>query len=176
MRLVLGITGATGSIYGIRFLEVLRGYTEVETHLVISRPGKRTLVEETGWSVADVEALAEALAELAGDAGRARALGVTSRQRFAGAPDVPTIAEAGLPGFEYQGWYGMLAPGKTPRPIVKVLNTEVGRVLDLPETRERIANQGAAVKRSTPEAFDKLVHDEIETRTKVWKAAGVKVE
>jgi flavin prenyltransferase len=57
-RLVIGITGATGSIYGIRFLEVLRGYSEVETHLVISRPGKRTLVEETGWSVADVEALA----------------------------------------------------------------------------------------------------------------------
>jgi 4-hydroxy-3-polyprenylbenzoate decarboxylase len=58
IRLVVGITGATGSIYGIRLLEVLRHYSEVETHLVISRPGKRTLVEETGWSVADVEALA----------------------------------------------------------------------------------------------------------------------
>jgi 4-hydroxy-3-polyprenylbenzoate decarboxylase len=58
IRLVVGITGATGSIYGIRLLEVLRRYSEVETHLVISRPGKRTLVEETGWSVADVEALA----------------------------------------------------------------------------------------------------------------------
>lgn len=58
MRLVVGITGATGSIYGIRLLEILRRYPEVETHLVISRPGKRTLVEETGWTVADVEALA----------------------------------------------------------------------------------------------------------------------
>ena len=58
IRLVVGITGATGTIYGIRLLEVLRPYSEVETHLVISRPGKRTLVEETGWSVADVEALA----------------------------------------------------------------------------------------------------------------------
>jgi flavin prenyltransferase len=57
-RLVVGITGATGSIYGIRLLEVLRLYSEVETHLVISRPGKRTIVEETGWSVADVETLA----------------------------------------------------------------------------------------------------------------------
>jgi tripartite-type tricarboxylate transporter receptor subunit TctC len=108
--------------------------------------------------------------------GRVLALGVTTVERAPALPDVPTIAEAGLPGFEYQGWYGMLAPGKTPRPIVKVLNTEVGRVLDLPETRERIANQGAAVKRTTPEAFDKLVHDEIATRTKVWKAAGVKIE
>jgi flavin prenyltransferase len=58
IRLVVGITGATGSIYGIRLLEVLRRYPEVETHLAISRPGKRTIVEETGWTVADVEALA----------------------------------------------------------------------------------------------------------------------
>ena len=57
-RLVVAITGATGSIYGIRLLEVLRGYADMETHLVISRPGKRTLVEETDWSVAEVEALA----------------------------------------------------------------------------------------------------------------------
>src|SRR5262249_57751559 len=56
--LVVGITGATGSVFGIRLLEVLRGYREVETHLVLSRPGKRTIVEETDWTVADVEALA----------------------------------------------------------------------------------------------------------------------
>jgi len=89
---------------------------------------------------------------------------------------VPTIAEAGMPGFEYQGWYGMLAPGKTPRRIVNLLSKEVGGILDLPETRERIANQGAAARRSTPEAFDKIVREEIATRTKVWKAAGVKIE
>jgi 4-hydroxy-3-polyprenylbenzoate decarboxylase len=58
MRLVVGITGATGTIYGVRLLEALRGYPEVETHLVMSRPGKRTLVEETDLAVADVEALA----------------------------------------------------------------------------------------------------------------------
>ena len=108
--------------------------------------------------------------------GRVLALGVTTVQRAQPLPDVPTIAEAGLPGFEYQGWYGMLAPGRTPRRIVNLLNADVGRVLDLPETRERIASQGAIAKRSTPEAFDKLVRDEIATRTKVWKAAGVKAE
>lgn len=58
IRLVVAITGATGSIYGIRLLDLLRRYAEVETHLVISRPGKRTIVEETDWAVADVEALA----------------------------------------------------------------------------------------------------------------------
>ena len=57
-RLVVGITGATGSIYGIRLLEILRGHAEVQTHLVISAPGKRTIVEETAYAVRDVEALA----------------------------------------------------------------------------------------------------------------------
>jgi tripartite-type tricarboxylate transporter receptor subunit TctC len=108
--------------------------------------------------------------------GRLVALGVTTTYRAQALPDVPTIAEAGMPGFEYQGWYGMLAPGKTPRRIVNLLSKEVGGILDLPETRERIASQGAMAMRSTPEAFDKVVHDEIVTRTKVWKAAGVKIE
>jgi flavin prenyltransferase len=58
MRLVVAITGATGVVYGIRLLEILKAYPQVETHLVISRPGKRTIVEETDWSVADVESLA----------------------------------------------------------------------------------------------------------------------
>jgi tripartite-type tricarboxylate transporter receptor subunit TctC len=108
--------------------------------------------------------------------GRIVALGVTTTYRAQALPDVPTIAEAGLPDFVYQGWYGMLAPGKTPRKIVNLLSVEVGSILDLPEIKERIANQGARATRSTPEAFDKIVHDEIVTRMKVWKAAGVKVE
>ncbi|MGZ9014357.1 MAG: tripartite tricarboxylate transporter substrate-binding protein, partial [Burkholderiales bacterium] len=108
--------------------------------------------------------------------GRLLALGVTTAQRAPALPDVPTIAEAGLPGFEYQGWYGMLAPGKTPRKIIKQLADEVARIVELPDSREKIGSQGAAAKSSTPEAFDDLVHGEIKTRMKVWKAAGVKVE
>jgi tripartite-type tricarboxylate transporter receptor subunit TctC len=108
--------------------------------------------------------------------GRLIALGVTTAQRAPGVPEVPTIAEAGLTGFEYEGWYGVLAPGKTPRPIVKQLATEIGRILDTPDAKERIAAQGALAKTSTPEAFDKLVREEIVTRIKVWKAAGVKPE
>ena len=108
--------------------------------------------------------------------GRVVALGVTTAQRASPMPDVPTIAEAGLAGFEYQGWYGVLAPGKTPRRIINLLSREIGRIVELPDTKERIAGLGAVAVRSTPEEFDKLVHDEIGMRTKVWKAAGVKVE
>ncbi len=108
--------------------------------------------------------------------GRVLALGVTTAQRAPPMPDVPTIAEAGLTGFEYQGWYGLLAPGKTPRKIVNLLSREIGRIVERPDIKERIASLGAAAVRSTPEEFDKLVHDEIRMRTKVWKAAGVKVD
>jgi tripartite-type tricarboxylate transporter receptor subunit TctC len=106
--------------------------------------------------------------------GRMIALGVTTAQRAPGIPEVPTIAEAGLDGFEYQGWYGVLAPGKTPRPIIKQLAAEITRIIETPDAKERIASQGADAKSSTPEAFDKLVREEIVTRIKVWKAAGVK--
>ena len=108
--------------------------------------------------------------------GRLIALGVTTKQRAPSLPDVPSISEVGFPAFEYQGWYGMFAPGKASRKLIAFLNKEVGDVIDLPEIQKRIVGLGAAPVRSTPEEFDKLARSEIVTRTKVWKAAGVKVD
>jgi len=106
--------------------------------------------------------------------GRLIAVGVTSPQRLPMIPDVPTIAEAGLPGFEYQGWFGILAPARVPRPLIVKLSAEIGRIVALPDIQERIARDGSAAKSSTPEELDKLIRDEIATRTKVFKAAGAK--
>ena len=108
--------------------------------------------------------------------GRVLALAVTTTYRAPALPDVPTMAEAGLPAFEYQGWYGLLAPARTSRQLINLLSTEVGRILEQPDVKARIASLGASARPSSPEAFDKLVHDEITTRRKVWKAAGVKAE
>lgn len=108
--------------------------------------------------------------------GRLLALGVTSSQRVPMLPDVPTIAEAALPGFEYDGWFGMFAPSKTPRAIIMKLNKEVVRILETTDVRDKILHQGATAKASTPEALDKLVREEIVTRRKVFRAAGVKPE
>lgn len=107
--------------------------------------------------------------------GRIQALGVTTTYRAQALPEVPVLGDA-LPGFEYQGWYGSLAPSKTPRAIINLLAKEIGQILARAETQASISNQGAIAKASSPEAFDKLVHEEIATRRKVWKAAGVKVE
>ena len=108
--------------------------------------------------------------------GRLLALAVTTTQRVPLLPDVPTVAEAALPGFEYDGWFGILAPSKTPRAIIMKLNKEVVRILETTDVREKILSQGATAKASTPEAFDKLVRDEIVTRRKVFRAAGIKPE
>ena len=106
--------------------------------------------------------------------GRLIALAVTTRERLTLLPEVPTAAEAALPGFEYDGWYGIFAPAKTPRAIVHQIATEVGRILRLADVEERIAGQGARPKPSTPQEFDKLVRDEIVMRGKVFKAAGAR--
>jgi tripartite-type tricarboxylate transporter receptor subunit TctC len=108
--------------------------------------------------------------------GRLLAVGVTSPQRLPILPDVPTIAEAGLPGFDYQGWFGVLVPARTPQPLIDKLSAEIGRIVSLPELQERIARDGSTAKSSTPEEFDKLIRDEIVTRRKVFRAAGVKPE
>src|SRR5262249_20269563 len=107
--------------------------------------------------------------------GRVLAIGVTSRQRLPMVQDVPPIAE-GLPGFEYDGWFGALAPARTPRAIVNKLSREIGRILQLPDVIERITSTGALPRSSTPEEFDKLVRTEIAMRTKGFKAAGAKAE
>jgi tripartite-type tricarboxylate transporter receptor subunit TctC len=108
--------------------------------------------------------------------GRILALMVTSKQRAPLLPEVPTPAEAGLPNFEYDGWYGMLAPGKTPRPIVDKISKEMARILDLPDIKEKIVGIGGSAKWTSPQAFEQMIRSEIETRAKVFKAAGSKVE
>ncbi len=107
--------------------------------------------------------------------GRIVALGVTTTYRAQALPEVPTLGDA-LPGFEYQGWYGVLAPSKTPRAVINLLARDFTQTLARAEIQQGIANQGAIAKSSNPQAFDKLVHEEIATRRKVWKAAGVKAD
>ena len=108
--------------------------------------------------------------------GRLLPLGVTTAARQPLMPDVPTFTESALPGYTYDGWFGVFTQSKVPRKIVNQLSREIVRILDLPEVKDRIAAQGARAKSSTPEEFDRLVRGEIETRKKVFKAAGVKPE
>ncbi len=105
--------------------------------------------------------------------GRLRALGVTSPQRSAIAPELPTIAEAGMRGFELMTWYGLLAPGATPRGVISRLQQEVAQILNQPDVKERIAADGMAVVASTPEEFAELLTRETAKYARIIRAAGI---
>jgi tripartite-type tricarboxylate transporter receptor subunit TctC len=108
--------------------------------------------------------------------GKIRGLAVTTLNRSKLVPDLPTVAEAGLPGFEANNWYGLVVPAKTPKPIVDRLNKEMVAVLNLPEIREVLFRQGLDAHPSTPEAFGKYIQAETAKWAKVIKASGAKPE
>jgi tripartite-type tricarboxylate transporter receptor subunit TctC len=109
-------------------------------------------------------------------AGRLRPIAVTTAKRYAGLPEIPTIAESGVPGFEAVAAFGMLAPAGTPREVVMRLNTEVNRALKQPDMQERFAQQGAIPAPVTPEEYGAFVRSEIAKWAKVVKVSGAKVE
>jgi tripartite-type tricarboxylate transporter receptor subunit TctC len=108
--------------------------------------------------------------------GRVRGLGVTNVKRSPVLPDVPTIAESGIPGFEAVGWFGMLAPAATPRELVTKLNVETVRILGLPDVRDRISALGAEIATSSPEEFDRFNRAQIEKWAKVVKFSGARAD
>jgi len=108
--------------------------------------------------------------------GKLKALGVSSAKRMAALPDVPTIAEAGVPGFEVNNWWGILAPAGTPAPVIERLYKELSAILDSPETRKRFELEGAEIVRMKPPEFAAFVTQETEKWTRVVKEAGIKPE
>ncbi|WP_295378491.1 tripartite tricarboxylate transporter substrate binding protein [uncultured Pseudacidovorax sp.] len=105
--------------------------------------------------------------------GQLLALAVGSPQRASALPDVPTTAEAGVPGSEFNFWIGMMAPAKTPRPVIERLHAEVLKALAAPEVKERFAKLGADTWTLKPEQFDAYIRDEIASNASVVKAAGL---
>ncbi len=109
-------------------------------------------------------------------AGRLKPLAVTGAKRSPAVPDVPTIAESGFPGFSATAWYGVLAPAKTPRPIVKRLHDEIVKALGQPDVKKRLESVGFELVGSTPEQFDAYIRNEIRKWEKVVKASGAKAD
>ena len=110
------------------------------------------------------------------EAGQLRILGVTSSNRASAMPDVPTIAEAGLPGYEALQWFGLMAKGGTPPAILNRLQTLIAEGMRTPEMQERLKTEGADAVVNTPEVFQKLINDEIERWSKLAQAINLKPE
>ncbi|MDB5808984.1 MAG: hypothetical protein JWN94_1106 [Betaproteobacteria bacterium] len=108
--------------------------------------------------------------------GKIRALGVTTAKRSALLPDLPTIAESGLPGYEANNWYGLLAPAKTPHAIIERLNREIVKVLNTPSVKDQLFRSGLDASPSTPKEFGAYIRSEMAKWAKVVKASGAKAE
>jgi tripartite-type tricarboxylate transporter receptor subunit TctC len=101
---------------------------------------------------------------------------VSTAKRSAFAPELPTVAESGLPGFDVFGWNGLLAPAGTPAPVIAKLHGEIVKALQIPEVRERIAGFGFEPVGDTPEEFGEFVRKDIARWAKVAKASGARVD
>jgi tripartite-type tricarboxylate transporter receptor subunit TctC len=108
--------------------------------------------------------------------GRLTALAVTTAQRSPALPDVPSVAEAALPGFDYDSWFGIFAPGRTPRAVIRQANSAISAIVGITEYKERMGAQGVVLKSSTPEAFNKLVAEDIVKLRAIVKAVNLRVD
>ena len=108
--------------------------------------------------------------------GRLRALATTGPKRSAGAPELPTVAEAGVTGYEVGAWYGVLAPVGTPKPIIGKLSEELARIMRIPEVRAPLLAQGSEPAGSTPEEYAKFLRAEIDKWAKITKASGMRAD
>jgi tripartite-type tricarboxylate transporter receptor subunit TctC len=108
--------------------------------------------------------------------GKLKAIAVTSAARSPAAPEIPTVAESGLPGYEAIAWNGVLAPAGTPKEVVAKLSAEIRKALELPEVKERFAAQGFAAAGSTPEQYAAFISAEVDKWGKVVKVSGATVD
>lgn len=155
--------------------ELLKYAASIEVlHVPYRSAGQATTALLTGEAQILLTNIASVLPHM--KSGRIKALGVSSTKRSALAPNVPTIAEAGIPGFEYMTWYGMLVPAGTPRSIVERIQADTAKTIQAPQARDRFSTQGLDVYGNSPSEFQAYLVAELAKWDKVIRATGVRVE
>ena len=163
--------GSTGHLTG----ELFRARAGIELVHVSYKGGGQAVQDLLGGQI---QMLVTALPTVEGHlkGGKLRALAFTSARRVPGAPDVPTLAESGYPGFEVLSWYGILTPAGTPQDIVRKLNAEINRVLQAPDVRERLMSLGTEPTGGTPEQFAQVIRADTARWAKVVDDAKIRIE
>jgi tripartite-type tricarboxylate transporter receptor subunit TctC len=143
---------------------------------IVHVPHKGSDQARTAVLGGQVQMMFDAITTMAGNAraGKVKALGATGKSRSSVTPDVPTVAEAGVPGYEATIWLGMMAPASTPRPVLDKLNAEINKILASAEVKENWAKQGAVPMGMSVDQFDKFLREDIAKWAKVVKASGAK--
>jgi tripartite-type tricarboxylate transporter receptor subunit TctC len=145
---------------------------------VVHVPHKGSAEARTSVLAGNVEMMFDAITTMAqlARAGKVRAIATSGATRSSIMPDVPTLNEAGVPGYDAVIWLGVMAPAGTPQPIIEKLNSEIRRIIGLPEVKETWAKQGAVPMQMTPAQFGKFMERDIEKWAKVVKFSGAKVD
>jgi tripartite-type tricarboxylate transporter receptor subunit TctC len=145
---------------------------------VVHVPHKGSAEARTSVLAGDVQMMFDAITTMAPlvQAGKVRAIATSGKTRSLITPGVPTLDEAGLPGYDAVIWLGMMAPTATPKPIVDMLNSEIQKIANLPDVKEVWAKQGAVPMRMTPAEFGKFMEQDIQKWAKVVKFSGAKVD
>lgn len=145
---------------------------------VVHIPHKGSAEARTSVISGNVQMMFDAITTMAqlARAGKVRAIATSGRTRSSIMPDVPTMSEAGVPGYESVIWLGLMAPARTPKPIVDKLNAEIQRIVGLPDVKEAWAKQGATPMRMSPEQFTTFMEQDIKKWSKVVEFSGAKVD
>ncbi len=170
-KLNIGVAGATGQLAG----EALKAQTQIalnNVHYKGSAPTEFAVLQ----GEVEVTLLTPIASAAHVNAGKLKALGVTSAKRMTLLPNVPTIAESGVDGYDFEIWHGLFAPAGTQDRIVRILHQETVRILDVPEVRERVGAQGFYIVANTPEQFAAVVKREIAKYRKIITEAGIALE
>jgi tripartite-type tricarboxylate transporter receptor subunit TctC len=170
-QLNFGSSGmATGTHLSMELLMYMTGVRMVHVPYKGGAPGVNALL--AGETQVNFATISTALPHV--KSGRLRALAVSTAQRATAAPEVPTIAEAGIKGYDYSSWIGLLAPARTPRPVVSRLNVESVKAIRTPEVRAILAVEGSEPVGNSPDEFSAIMQTEVARWMKVVKAAGIK--
>ncbi len=145
---------------------------------IVHVPHKGSDQARTAVLGGQVQMMFDAITTMAGQAraGKVKALGTTGNKRSGVMPEVPTIAEAGIPGYEATIWLGLMAPAGTPRPVLEKLNTEVNKIINAPDVKETWGKQGAVPMGMSLDEFGRFLHEDIAKWSKLVKATGMKVD
>ena len=155
--------------------ELFNMMTGIKTHHVPYKGGGQALTDlMSGQVQMHFSVLISAIPQI--KSGRLKAIAIGGETRFAALPQVPTFTEAGLPGFSLRPWQGVLAPARTPRPIIDRLSSEIGKIVALPDIRERLVSLGMQPLISTPEQFAALMAEDFAKSSAVIKTANIALE
>jgi tripartite-type tricarboxylate transporter receptor subunit TctC len=145
---------------------------------IVHIPHKGSDQARTAVLGGQVDIMFDAISTIVGQvhAGKLKALGTSGKKRSPVTPDVPTISEAGVPGYEATIWLGLMAPAKTPKPVIEKLSSAVNKVINSPDVKENWAKQGAVPMGMTPDEFGKFIRADIQKWAKLVKETGMKLQ